>query len=76
VMRTVTSFSEQVAAIIQDIIARQKEIKEEFIKAWLAEAIPADKLTAENIIQSVELVETWSNDRLSVRWHFRLKEKQ
>jgi hypothetical protein len=75
-MRTVTSFSEQVAAIIQDIIARQKEIKEEFIKAWLAEAIPADKLTAENIIQSVELVETWSNDRLSVRWHFRLKEKQ
>jgi hypothetical protein len=75
-MITVTNFSDQVGRILQAISLRRNEIKEEFIKAWLAEALPPDKLTAEYIVQNVEMVETWSDDRLSVRWHFRLKEKQ
>jgi hypothetical protein len=69
----VTSLADEIGKVIQDVSARRTQIKEEFIKAWLAATIPDKHMNADWIIKNVELCETWTRDRMSVSWHLRLK---
>ena len=66
------SFQGHIADLIQNINERRGQIKEDYIRAYLSE-LPAEELVLDKIISKLELVETWSKDRLTVSWYLRLK---
>lgn len=67
---TIESFNEKTQSLVREISLKRATILEEFAKAYLAHLnVPADF-----DIAKLEMVEQWTNDRLSVRWYFRVKE--
>lgn len=75
-MAEVTTFSETVAELVRGISHRREQIKEDFIKTWLAVNVPDEHMTVEWIVNNVEVVETWTDDRTSVSWHLRKRTVQ
>jgi hypothetical protein len=70
------SMTEKLAKIIRDISVRREEIKEEYIKAWLAYKLPKDidvKSQIDWILDNCQLEEKWSDDRKSVTWRMVIK---
>lgn len=68
-----TSLADEIGKILREVTQRREEIKQEYIKAWLASAVPDKNLNIDWLIQHVHLVEKWSDDMRSVSWHLEVK---
>ena len=67
----ITTFTGEVHKIIQEISFNRDKIKEDFIKAYLSSIHP-EQLTPV-LFEKLTLVEEWSHDRTTVKWHLELK---
>lgn len=65
---SVVTLTGEIGRLLGDISVRRNEIKEHYIKTWLAANIPDDKLNLDWIINNLCLQEQWSADRLTVTW--------
>lgn len=65
------SLSKEMKKVVNDISAQRAKIKEDFAKAYLV----TFEGNLNDAIRKSELVETWSQDRLQVTWHFRKRTK-
>lgn len=61
----------KLASLIEDLVKKGSEIKDEFAKAYLASIFPSNGLSLEETIQSIELVERRHNFEIS--HYFRMK---
>lgn len=66
------TLSDDIGRFIQDISCRREAIKEDFCKAYLAAKMPPGE-GVDWIMSNVQLVERWSEDRLTVTWYFEVK---
>lgn len=57
---TCTVFTDQIGQLLSEINYRREEIKNEYLKAWLATLSPKHTVDIDWIIQNVEMVEKWS----------------
>jgi hypothetical protein len=63
------TFSGDMQKLLQELMGKRDSIKEDFVRAYMASRFPAQSI--EEIIQSTELVEQWTDDRMGVKWYFR-----
>ena len=68
-----TSLTEQIGKIIHEISLKREQIKEDYIKAWLASTVPDEHLNVDWLIQNVELIERRSDDGKTISWSLELK---
>lgn len=63
------TFSDDMQKIIQELMEKRNQLKEDFVRAYMANRFPAQSV--DEIIKSTELVEQWTDDRMGVKWYFR-----
>lgn len=64
----ITNFTETIGNLLKDIQDRRNEIKEEYIRAWIAAVVPDENLNLDWIIKNLSIQEQWSDDRRTVTW--------
>ena len=68
----IETFSDQIHELVKEISFNRAKVIDDFCKAYLAHL--SDKIPIENIFDKIELVEQWSEDRMSIKWYFREKQ--
>jgi len=70
-MNNITSLSETIGHLVQEITLRREMIKADFIKTWLTVSLPKGEVTdsvIKNLLETLSVEEKWSNDMKTVTW--------
>ena len=70
------SLSGEISNLVSDLVRRRMEIKEDFIKAYIASKMPLTEEQANYVIQNLEMVEEWDQEGQYKRkciWYFKEK---
>ena len=72
------SLTGEISDLIDKISRRRMEIKDAFLKAYIASKMPLNEEQANYVIQNLELVEEWRDEadyKRKVVWYFKEKAK-